>query len=185
MSEVVLITVTNIQRIPFLNITGPIAKPVAVSRTVADNLKTLGFNVIEHESRDVISPMNTLVEPEEVVTTDLDPTVEDTDPSPLLPQPTELPENLQVLDGTKEVYAEETVEEEQEETSEDEEETAEGEELAVYELSVYKKWKVDKLLKYLETAKEYLSEETYESLPSLTKAELLKVIEEEIIPMAE
>ena len=185
--ETLFITVNSFARIPFININGPISTPIAVSKTVYDNLVKMGYNVEVHDSRSSLDNDVKVEDTSTVVETELtkETKVDTTNTNAVETSPVTLSEKITTIDEPKELSTVAIKDDELEEDQNVEETTEVSEELAVYELSVYKKWNISKLISYLESAKDYLDEETFNSLQGMSKTELLDVIKEKIIPMAE
>ncbi|BDH16433.1 MAG: hypothetical protein [Bacteriophage sp.] len=186
--ETLFITVNSFARIPFININGPISTPIAVSKTVYENLVKMGYNIEVHDSRSSLDNEVKIEDTSVTVETELaeETDVDTTNTNAVEASPVVLSEKITTIDEPKElstvVMKAEDLETEDEVV---EEVTEASEELAVYELSVYKKWNISKLISYLESAKDYLDEETFNSLQGMSKTELLDVVKEKIIPMAE
>lgn len=187
-NETLFITVNSFARIPFININGPISTPIAVSKTVYENLVKMGYNIEVHDSRSSLNNETKVEDTSVTVETKLaeETEVDTTNTNVLEVSPVTLSEKITTVDEPKELSTVAIKAEDLEKEDEVVEETTEtSEELAVYELSVYKKWNISKLISYLESAKDYLDEETFNSLQGMSKTELLDVIKEKIIPMAE
>lgn len=182
--DAVLITINCIQHIPFIKRAGPILSPISVTVGVANNLKALGFPVVIHESRvvdnlELDTDAVTVEEQQE-----LDEFVEEvvTEDRAIDVNPSSAPETL-TSDEPLEVLSEDDSgeEENEEEVSEEEEEVS----LEVYPIAHYSNWNKGKLVKYLQKAAEFLTEEEVNSLETLIKKDLIALIKLRLLSEAE
>jgi hypothetical protein len=186
-----MITILTNRNIPFLNVRGPISTPIAVSQIIVDNLKKLGFEVNIH-TKDAVSTsrqgLRTLrtdfvsrevvEEIKEALVVDVPPVISP-NPEVVITAPITEETPLPVVEETT---VAKTLDDKDEPTEENKEE---ADELVVYELSHYNGWSKKTLNTYLTKAIDRLPAEVAETIDSLTKPELLKVIEKFIIPLAE
>jgi hypothetical protein len=193
-TDFVYVTIKSAGRIPFLNRSGPVSRPISISRTHYDTLKALGYEITIHEKENVSIDRVTGIRV--AITADnFEPhtagtyiEVDTTEPSPALVPPTM---NEVTVDEPKQLegIAEPEVEEAdvEEDVKEDEgspvDEDAEAG-IDVYDMEVYKTYTKAQLVTYLRKVEEYLTPEAIAELPSANKIRLLEIVEKEIVNAA-
>lgn len=198
--DYVFITIDNVAHIPFINRLGPISTPISVSKTVCENLKTMGFmiNVVREVGIDCNGnryPKNV----DDFIPADLKnnilPEVAEAIPNVFIALEEaviEPPIDIQIASieppETKEVIVEET---EEELSDEDEDShTEESDDLVIYSLDTYKDWSARRLREHLTAYVDIEGVFTPEELEIIhnnrsSKANLLEIIEKTIIPLGE
>lgn len=175
MSETVFVTIQTDRDIPYINVRGPISYPLALPREVVENLKTLGYGVVEHPRENIkvnVLGQRVLVDGE--VTEEPEVPVEPTEPEETPEQPEETPE--QETEGSEE---EEEVVTEPETLSAPEEE--EEEEFHIFDEEEYASWANSRLIEYIESAIDAGLIEPQGSLKSKNKEALLTIIRENLL----
>jgi hypothetical protein len=197
----VYVTIKSTGRIPFLNRSGPVSRPISIAKAVYDTLKSLGYEMTVHEKENVsvdsVTGVRVAITADNFVPhtegTYID--VDTTEPSPALVPPTMnevTVDEPKQLDGIPEPEVEETdVDGTEEDTEEEGEESVEDADtdpeagIDVYDMEVYKTYTKAQLVTYLRKAEEYLSDEAIAELPSANKVRLLEIVEKEIVNAAE
>lgn len=206
----VFVTINTNKRIPFINRSGPIDSPIAITREVYDNLLKLGYPVKIHENVIVnqITGHRHLVSAESFIPRLPDQNV-DVDTS--APEPALVPPNMngeasatapvvidqpaavadQAVDLTEAddtVPEEETEEEAVVDQGDDTEEDATDDaanELELYDVEVYKGWSKTMLQNYLRKAESVLPEDVIADINTATKAVLLDYVLTHVLPAFE
>lgn len=197
----IFITTKARGRIPFINRNGPILRPISISVDIFNQLVNLGYQIESHDKENITIDTDgnrvLITEATFVAATETDvvEVVSQPAPIPFEPNPVSLPDEKQ-LDApvvVAESFVEPASDKEEvktEETSEKEEETSDSEiqeeehELPVFDEETYRSWTKAAILEYLTSAEAFLPEEVFASLSKKTKEELLVIVKEYIIDVA-
>lgn len=201
----IFITTKARGRIPFINRNGPILRPISISVDIFNQLVKLGYQIESHDKENITIDTDgnrvLITEATFVAATETDvvEVVSQPAPIPFEPNPVSIPDEKQLEAPVvvAESFVEPTSDKEEvttEETSEKEEEVAEEtsaseiqeeeHELPVFDEETYRSWTKAAILEYLTSAEAFLPEEVFASLSKKNKEDLLIIVKEYIIDVA-